>query len=314
MSDSLVYPRTRPKSLVFYVRAQGILRLDPLAILAVITVVAILGGATVLGRRLLEQARWQRPLQFLPDPVPPQWQAIILDNIPFARQLGESDLERLLKLTQVFLDQKHVEGAGGLEVTEQIRVTIAAGACVLLLWMPDVGCYPLLRTVIVYPGAMVPRYAGGGGTRHPDPILGQSWGSGVVILSWDSALHGVFDPRDGQNLVMHEFAHQLDQEDGEADGVPVGLKAASLKTWARVMERRYRRLVKAHRRNLKSVLDQYGATNRAEFFAVATEAFFEKPRQLRNKKPDLYDALADFYGVDPVDAGLAPDGKPRSTD
>lgn len=278
-----------------------------MGVLAVIAVIAILGGATVLGRRFLERVRWQRPLQFLPDPVPGQWRSIVLDNIPFARQLDDSDLERLLKLTQVFLHEKHFEGAGGLELTEEIRVTIAAGACVLLLWMPDVGCYPLLRTVIVYPGAMVPRYAGSSATRHPDPILGQSWGSGVVILSWDSTRHGVFDPRDGKNLVLHEFAHQLDQEDGEADGVPVGLRAASLKTWGRVMEQRYSWLVKARRKGRESVLDQYGATNRAEFFAVATEAFFEKPRQLRGKKPDLYEVLADFYGVDPVEAGLAPD-------
>lgn len=272
-----------------------------MGILAAIAVLAVLAFGTVLGQRVLQKARWQRPLQLLPDPVPRNWRAIVLQNVPFARRLPPEDLERLLKLIQVFLDQKHIEGAGGLEITEEIRVTIAAGACLLLVWMPDVGCYPNLSTVIVYPGAMVPRYAEDGGIRKGDPILGQSWSKGVVILSWDSARHGVFDPRDGQNVVIHEFAHQLDQEDGEADGVPVGLKVTSVSTWARVMEQRFNWLVRESRKGRKTVLDSYGATNRAEFFAVATEAFFEKPDQLRDNKPDLYEALVDFYGVDPAE-------------
>lgn len=282
----------------------------PIGILATIAALAVLGLGVVFGRRILSGARWNRPLKFLADPVPQQWRSVILDNIPLTRRLEQPALERLLKLTQVFLDEKHIEGAGGLELTEEIRVTIAAGACLLLLWMPDVGCYPNLKTVIVYPDTMVPKYAGDHGTHGGDAILGQSWSSGVVILSWDSARHGGFDPRDGRNVVMHEFAHQLDQEDGYADGIPVGLKMSSLQTWARVMEERFEWLVKARNEGRESALDMYGATNRAEFFAVATETFFEKPRQLMREKPDLYDALADFYGINPVDAGLAPDTDP----
>ena len=280
--------------------------MDPLGILATVTAVGVLGLGMWLGRRIVERVRWNRPLEFLDAPVPEGWESIVRENIPLARRLDGPDFERLLKLVQVFLDQKHIEGAGGLDVTEEIRVTIAAGASVLLLWMPDVGCYPSLRTVIVYPDAMIPKYAGSGGTRRGKPILGQSWSHGTVVLSWDSARHGVFDPRDGKNVVMHEFAHQLDQEDGDADGIPVGLKTSSLKAWARVMERRFRWLVRAKQKGRKSTLNKYGATNRAEFFAVATETFFEKPSQLRLRKPDLYEALADFYGVDPVEAGLAP--------
>jgi Mlc titration factor MtfA (ptsG expression regulator) len=244
------------------------------------------------------------PVRLRPEPVPEHWAEMVRSSIPVTQQLPAADFEHLLKLVQAFLHEKNIEGAGGLEITEEIRLTIAAQACLLLLKL-DVGLYPALETVIVYPSAVVPKYAGQrwqGGELHqdaPQPILGQSWTSGVVVLSWDSAAHGAYDPRDGQNVVLHEFAHQLDQETGEADGIPVGIRLSALKPWAEMLERRFRELVAARRRGRDSVMDHYGAKNEAEFFAVATETFFEKPRQLRAKIPDLYDLLVEFYGVDP---------------
>jgi Mlc titration factor MtfA (ptsG expression regulator) len=172
----------------------------------------------------------------------------------------------------------------------------------------EVGLYPGLRSVVVYPGAMRPKIVGAatGGIgissdERPTPVLGQSWRHGVVVLSWDSARQGAFDPRDGRNVVFHEFAHQLDQETGEADGTPVGVPLSSLKPWAEVLERRFGILKKATRRGSRTVMDSYGATNKAEFFAVATETFFEKPRKLREKQPDLYHRLTEFFRMDPAE-------------
>ena len=286
---------------------------NPDAFVAIVTVVVLMTLGMRIGRRALHFVQWTRPVKLLSDPVPESWADIVRTRVPLTSKLEPEDFSRLLKLVQVFLKKKRIEGAGGLEVTEDMAVTIAAQACLLLLWR-NFGVYPALRSVIVYPGAVIPRYVRAGdehGTvssgEREQPILGQSWGSGVVVLSWDSAQHGAFDPRDGKNVVFHEFAHQLDQETGAADGRPVGLLLSSLKPWAEVMERHFQQLAKARRRGKKTVLDQYGAKNHAEFFAVATEAFFEKPQQLRKAKPDLYGLLREFFGVDPA-RGLAAHG------
>jgi Mlc titration factor MtfA (ptsG expression regulator) len=281
---------------------------DAQGLLAVLATVALVAGGVVLGQRVVLGMRWTHAVALPSEPVPDGWAELVRARFPLASDLSTEDFERLLKLVQLFLRTKRMEGAGGLEITEEIRVTIAAQACFLILWL-HVGLYPVLRTVLVYPSTMVPRYA-----RHPlrgpepeeeaSPILGQSWRQGVVILAWDSARHGAFDPRDGRNVVFHEFAHQLDQETGDADGLPVGLRLSAVKPWAEVIERRFGELARAEQRGQETVMDPYGATNHAEFFAVATEAFFEKPRELRDKKPDLYDLLSDFYGVDPA-RGLA---------
>lgn len=279
-------------------------------LLAILATVALLAGGVLVGQRVAGHLRWTRPVRLSPHPVPEAWAGIVRANFPLAGRMGEEAFQRLLKLVQVFLEEKHFEGAGGLEITDEVRVTIAAQACFLVLWL-DVGLYPALRTIIVYPSTVVPRRAGGplapGAADAPQAILGESWRTGVVVLSWDGVRHGAFDPRDGHNLVFHEFAHQLDQETGEADGVPVGMRLSSLKPWAEVLERRFGQLAEATRRGRGTVMDPYGATNHAEFFAVATETFFERPRELRSSKPDLYALLSGFYGVDPA-TGLEPTG------
>jgi len=279
--------------------------MDLIGFAAVLATLAVIAGALLVGRNLFVSARWSRPVRLLSDPVPDEWEAIARRRVPLVGKLDPEDFTRLMKLVQVFVNDKAFEGAGGLEMTDEIRVTIAAQACLLILWL-DVGLYPALRTVIVYPSAVTPRYArsfshsGGIEDESPTAVLGQSWQQGTVILAWDSTLRGAFDPRDGKNLVFHEFAHQLDQEADPADGMPVGLRLSSVKPWAEVIERRFRQLRKAARKGRDTVMDPYGATNHAEFFAVATETFFEKPKQLREHRPDLYELLVDFYGVDPA--------------
>lgn len=276
---------------------------DPGALAALVVLVGFIGGGLWLAPRLLSSVKWHRPIRLLPEPPPGHWAAIVRERVPISQELRSDDFEHLLKLIQVFLAEKNIEGAGGFEVTEEAAVTIAAQACLLLIWR-NTGMYPGLRTIIVYPSATIPTTHDphtGHFEESDTPILGQSWGTGVVILSWSSAEQGAFDPRDGKNVVLHEFAHQLDQETGDADGVPVGLPLSAVKPWAEVMERRFRQLKAADRKGNETVLDGYGATNYAEFFAVATEAFFEKPERLRHKKPDLYGLLTEFYGVDPAE-------------
>jgi Mlc titration factor MtfA (ptsG expression regulator) len=183
-------------------------------------------------------------------------------------------------------------------MTDEIRVTIAAHAALLLLGGAR-GFFPGLVSILVYPSA----YRGKVTQRLPSGIieegeqgrLGESWHDGVVVLSWDDTLRGAADTRDGHNVVLHEFAHQLDQEDGTADGTPYLGRRSLYAAWARVLGADFERL-----REGPGVLDRYGATNPAEFFAVATETFFEKPHQLRAQNGELYEQLRAYYGVDPA--------------
>ncbi len=279
--------------------------------LVVGAVLLLLAGGVALGQRVLRSVRWSSPVKLLPDPVPGGWAGIVREHVPLACGLRPDDFERLLKLVQVFLRKKRIEGAAGLQVTEEMRVVIAAQACFLILWL-DVGLYPGLKTVLVYPGPVLPRRAeqsvswwNFGLQRPPQPIVGESWRQGILILSWEDVERGAAHPGDGSNVVLHEFAHQLDQETGEADGLPAGLRASKLRPWARVIEQELGKLQAATSEGSETVLHPYGATNKAEFFAVATETFFEKPKELQEADPDLYGILSDYYGVDPS-IGLVP--------
>jgi len=247
-------------------------------------------------------------------PFPPEWLAIIQRNVPMYARLSEPDRDELLRRVLVFIAEKSFEGAGGLEMTDEVRVTIAAQACVLLLRLDDDDYYPALRSIVVYPAAYkAPRAVRTGEVvREDDAVhLGESWGHGAVVLSWNSARQGAADPRDGKNVILHEFAHQLDQEDGAADGTPELDRLALYAPWARVLSEHYLALRKAARTGRKTLLDQYGATNEAEFFAVASECFFERPVQLRARHPELYEELSSYYGQDPA-AEMAPGGQPAT--
>ena len=130
--------------------------------------------------------------------------------------------------------------------------------------------------------------------------LGEAWKDGVVVLSWDDVRRGASDLHDGQNVVLHEFAHQLDQQDGSADGAPILEHRSQYLTWARVLRHDFEQLRSDTEQGRSDVLDAYGATSPAEFFAVATECFFEKPLALRARHPLLYEQLQSFYRQDPA--------------
>jgi MtfA peptidase len=242
------------------------------------------------------------PLRLPTGPIPDAWSDIVEQNVPLARGLSVPERERLLRLVQLFLSEKHFDGGGGLTVTDEMKVTIAAEACLLLLHLEG-PCYPMLRTVLVYPRGFVPRLVQTPRTGQivspPVPLMGESWRDGVVVISWDDAVHEAREPTDGRNVVLHEFAHQLDTEDGFADGAPI-LPRSALHTWGRVLSTEYERLREDAAHDRQSTLDAYGATNPAEFFAVATEAFFVKPVQLERDHPDLYRQLQQFYRQDPA--------------
>ena len=170
--------------------------------------------------------------------------------------------------------------------------------------------FPRLHSVLVYPTAYFARHAtplGGGGYLEEDvPLLGQSWRGGSLVLAWDHVKADARNGQDGHNVVLHEFAHQLDEENGPADGAPVLDSPARYAAWARVCRQEYEELCRDVKLHRPSVLDAYGATNPAEFFAVATETFFEKPRQLRRHEPDLYGVLKDYYRINPAEWAASP--------
>ena len=252
----------------------------------------------LFGRKRLRRERLRS------SPFPPEWKQIITRNLPIFARLPTNDQTELLGHVQVFLNEKRFEGCGGLELTDEIRVTIAAQACLLLLHR-DTDYYPELTTILVYPSTYIveeERYLGDSiWSDGPDNRLGHTGRRmGSVVLAWDEVKHGAADPADGHNLVMHEFAHQLDFEDAATDGAPVLATRAEYLAWARVMRREFDALREAEEDGTPTVLDTYGATHPAEFFAVATEAFFERPRALRAKNRQLYDRLAAFFRQDPI--------------
>lgn len=246
--------------------------------------------------------RERRRRRIRAQPFPPEWAALVEKKVPAVRRLSDERRRELLGHVAVFLAEKRFEGAGGVEVTDEVRLTIAAQACILLLGLDDVDYYPRLRSIVVYPSTYVAaRQERDGHLVHEggSARLGESWSHGAVVLAWDSARGGAANPADGKNVVLHEFAHQLDQEDGAADGTPE-LSFGAYLPWARILGRRYLELKRDAARGRTSVLDGYGATSEAEFFAVATESFFEKPAQLRRKMPELYEELKDYFGQDPA--------------
>jgi len=246
------------------------------------------------------------------EPFPATWRAILERNLAFFRRLSDDDRAELLGHTQVFLAEKHFEGCGGLELSDEIRVTIAAQACLLLLHRKT-DYYPELTSILVYPTGYTAdevRHIGGGVWEDgPEDRLGHTASHlGALVLAWDAARHGAADPSDGENVVLHEFAHQLDFENRNADGTPVLETHAEYLAWARVMSAEFSELRRAEAVGAPTLLDGYGATNPTEFFAVATEAFFERPRALRARHPELYTELQKFYRQDPVIFSSEPAG------
>ena len=291
---------------------------------AIILVAALLLAGVVAG---LPGWRRRRRERWASRPFPQAWRAALRRHVPLYRQLPADLQQQLRRRILVFLAEKPFLGCAGLEVTEEMRVTIAAQACLLGL-NRDGPLFPELRQILVYPGAFVVDRvdAGAGGVLREQrrALAGESWSQGQVILSWQDVLEGARVTDDGRNVVLHEFAHQLDQESGSANGAPrLGSRAAHAR-WADVMGREFAALqarirtrdaARARAQAERSwfgaspeaastpepadLISDYGATNEAEFFAVVTEVFFEQADALSERHPALFALLRDYYRVDP---------------
>lgn len=245
----------------------------------------------------------RRRRKLLATPPPAHWAPWLAADLEAWPTFSEVEQRRLLDIARVLIAEKSWEGAGGFELTEQAQVIIAVQAAVLLLGLAH-DYYPNVYSIVVYPtGYVLPgghADAAGVVSEAARPVLGTAHHRGPVVLSWRSARQGGRDADDGRNLVYHEFAHKLDMLDGTVDGTPPLPDDRAYRTWFEVMTAHYERLQHAAETGRRTVLDKYGATNVAEFFAVATETFFEKSRQLRERHPDLYGALQMFYRQDPA--------------
>ena len=234
---------------------------------------------------------------------PAEWLEIIKTNVPYYRRLSAADEKELQRHILIFLAEKRFVGCGELTITDEIKVTIAAQACVLLLHR-QTDYYPGLRSILVYPAAYVAkatRHLPGGIVEEGfDVRLGESWHHGSVVLSWDDVRRDATDIHDGHNVVFHEFAHQLDSSSGKGDSSAVLQRNSAFIAWARALAKNYEKLRCDVDSGRATLLRSYAAENPAEFFAVATECFFERPKDLQKAYPDLYQELKNFYHQDPA--------------
>ncbi len=243
-----------------------------------------------------------RRKEILKSPFPAEWRKILEDRVVHYSFLNSDEKKHLEQLVQVFIAEKKFEGCNGLEITDEIRVVISAEACMLILGLPH-DLYRKLVSILVYPSTVFtpPPRAGLFVTQSmavepvQTPILGQAFRQGPVILVWDAVKREARHPESGHNVVYHEFAHYLDMLDGVADGTPGLHSREQYKIWAKVFSEEFFKLRDKAKKGKKTFLDPYGAKNEAEFFAVATEYFFDKPIQMQRKHKALYDVLAGFY-------------------
>jgi Mlc titration factor MtfA (ptsG expression regulator) len=267
--------------------------------LVVIACIALLVVAWLVGQPFLIERRRRKLRE---QPFPAAWREILHRRVPYFRLLPADLQIQLKKHIQVFLAEKSFIGCGGLAISDEVRVTIAAQACLLIL-NRRTDYYPFLRQILVYPGAFIVE------RLRPEPsgvlqeerhaLSGESWTHGQVVISWEDALEGAGVVDDGRNVVIHEFAHQLDQEKGYANGAPwLGLRARYPR-WSQVLGGEFARLQSQALLQEPSLFSHYGATNPAEFFAVISEVFFEQPQRMAAEHPALYGELRTLYRVDP---------------
>lgn len=251
---------------------------------------------------ILSWLRARRRRKLLATPFPEEWLAYVERNVWQYAGLRPEEQARLRDVLRVLVVEKNWEGCRGLVLTDEMKVTIAAQASLLLLGLEH-DYYPRVLSILVNPAGFVPRNS----TTGPDGVvrpeagrLGEAWYRGPVVLSWASIRPRKRSAEHSFNLVIHEFAHQLDMEDREIDGTPPLETAEQYRRWQQVMRGEHQKLVKAAAHGDPTFLDTYGASDPAEFFAVASESFFEAPAGLLERHAELYAILKDFYRQDPA--------------
>ena len=243
---------------------------------------------------------WRRQRQ-LATPFPDQWRQLLHDHVPLYRRLAPDQQQRLEQHVQLFLAEKDYYGCDGFEVDDRVRVTIAGHACLLILARPF-SDYDDIRSILVYPDVYrVQAEEDDGLVVSVDEEIraGEASSRGQVVLAWAECEDDARYPDEPHNVILHEFAHQLDYLDGTADGAPP-LSGHQADQWLRTMSEAYEHLQQSLQHETHSWLDPYGASQPAEFFAVLTEAFYQQPQELRASQPAVYSVLCDFYRIDPI--------------
>jgi len=269
-----------------------------LVFLAIISVPVAIGLYWLIKPRLVRKRRTQLRKQPLPEGV----EDVLSRNVGLYSLLPDDLREQLHGHINVFLDEKRFLGVGGQEITPEVAITIAGAACLLLL-NREPSYFPGFSSILVYPEtyeADQVNFDGVVETRKRSRRAGESWHRGPIVLSWSNALQGAVNAGDGYNVVLHEFAHKLDEENSGTNGQPILHAAGHYQEWAEVLGREFRSFAERVSRRKNKVIDEYGLTSPAEFFAVATESFFEKAGTMRRRLPDLYEQLRKYYAVDPA--------------
>jgi Mlc titration factor MtfA (ptsG expression regulator) len=246
-------------------------------------------------------AKSRRRATLFEKPFPGQWQELLQKSVPLYRCLPHELKAPLHGLVNIFLDEKNFEGAGGFVITDSVRLVVAAQACMLLLGSRPKEVFPLLKSIVIYPGAyrVVEEEAIGDIVVKSDEVwVGESWAQGTLVLAWDQVEYEMANPDEGTNVILHEFAHQLDAQNSAADGLPPLPGPEMAKKWQEIFGRSYQKLESDLKAERQADFDDYGASHPAEFFAVATEAFFQTPKRLKTRVPELYGLLVHFYGLD----------------
>lgn len=252
------------------------------------------GVAFVVFRSVTRRAR----ARALATPLPADALALLERRVPLYRALPAEHKPALHRALREFLHDKRFVGCGGLEITDEMCLVIGAQACLLVCARPAAR-YDGFTSVLVYPDAFVVDLVERDGDvviRSAEARSGESWAGGPVILSWRDVQRGLAIPDDGYNVVLHEFAHKLDEENALAQGLPVLRDPQQIESWARILSREFAAL----RRGEGRLLNEYGAVSPAEFFAVVTEAFFEQSADLAREHPALYAEFRRYYGLDPA--------------
>lgn len=240
--------------------------------------------------------RWQRTLR---QPFPAHWRALMQQQVPLYRRLPPPLQQRLEQRVQLFLAEKTFYGCDGFDIDDEVRLTIAGHACLLILNRPF-SDYDEIRSILVYPDLFRVRHVWEQELivhEGEDIHAGEASEYGQVILAW-SECQAARMSHSPHNVILHEFAHQLDYLDGSADGTPP-LPQDLARHWQPIMHRAYQALQDDLQQGRDSWLDPYGATDPAEFFAVLTEAFFQQARPLQQAQPEVYQALCAFYRFEP---------------
>jgi len=247
-----------------------------------------------------------RRKKILATPLPSEWERHIQNSVRHYQYLDKAEKKRLRDLIQIFIAEKYWLGCNDLELTDEIRVTIAAHACLMILALPN-DYYRNVESIYVYPTTVFSPESSAGffevrttPVRGPLPILGEAHHRGPVLLVWDAVKRETRHPEQGHNVVYHEFAHKLDMLDGSADGTPPLTTPEEYQRWSEVCSEEYLDLCDAVKHDKPTFFDSYGATDETEFFAVVTEYFFSKPENMKDHHPKLYQVLQDFYRQDPA--------------